>query len=149
MSTSLLVPVVDPLGVNEHQIGVTATSGGLLEAVRGTIRAGRYFDEGHSERRDPVVVLGPAAAQRLNVFQVDLRPAIFIGEQAFVVIGIIDDVAREPDLLNAIVMPDGTAREYFGLAAPAEVHIGEAMDVIAAELDTLLVRVMTTGPDGG
>jgi ABC-type antimicrobial peptide transport system permease subunit len=117
------VPVVDPLGINEHQISVVAGSGGLLEAVRGTIRTGRFFDEGHNERRDPVVVLGPAAAQRLNVFQIDIQPAIFIGEQAFVVIGIIDDVAREPDLLNAIVMPDGTAREYFGLAAPAEVHV--------------------------
>ena len=135
------VPVVDPLGVNEHQIGVVATSGGLLEAVRGTIRAGRYFDEGHSKRRDPVVVLGPAAAQRLNVFQVELRPAIFIGEQAFVVIGIIDDVAREPDLLNAIVMPDGTAREYFGLAAPAEVHIDAevgATQLIAEQAVTAL-----------
>ena len=117
------VPVVDPLGINEHQISVVAGSGGLLDAVRGTIRSGRFFDEGHNERRDPVVVLGPAAAQRLNVFQVDIQPAIFIGEQAFVVIGIIDDVAREPDLLNAIVMPDGTAREYFGLTAPAEVHV--------------------------
>lgn len=117
------VPFVDPLGINEHQINVIATSGGLLEAVRGTVRTGRFFDEGHNERRDPVVVLGPAAAQRLNVFQVDIQPAIFIGEQIFVVIGIIDDVAREPDLLNAIIMPDGTAREFFGLTAPAEVHI--------------------------
>lgn len=135
------VPVVDPLGINEHQISVIATSGGLLDAVRGEIRTGRYFDEGHNERRDPVVVLGPAAAQRLNVFQVDIRPAIFIGEQAFVVIGIIDDVAREPDLLNAIVMPDGTAREYFGLAAPAEVHIDAevgATQLIASQVTTAL-----------
>lgn len=117
------VPVVDPLGINEHQISVISTSGGLLDAVRGTIRTGRFFDEGHNERRDPVVVLGPAAAQRLNIFRLDTQPAIFIGEQSFTVLGIIDDVAREPDLLNAIVMPDGTAREFFGLNAPAEVHI--------------------------
>ncbi|MGY9081317.1 MAG: ABC transporter permease [Acidimicrobiales bacterium] len=117
------VPVVDPLGINEHQISVIATSGGLLDAVRGSIRTGRYFDNGHSDRADPVVVLGPAAAQRLNIFRLDTQPAIFIGEQSFTVLGIIDDVAREPDLLNAIVMPDGTAREFFALSAPAEVHI--------------------------
>lgn len=135
------VPVVDPLGINEHQISVIATSGGLLDAVRGTIQVGRYFDQGHNERRDPVVVLGPAAAQRLNVFQVDIRPAIFIGEQAFVVIGVIEDVAREPDLLNAIIMPDGTAREYFGLEAPAEVHIDAevgATQLIAEQATTAL-----------
>jgi len=117
------VPVVDPLGINEHQISVIATSGGLLDAVRGSIRTGRFFDNGHNDRRDPVVVLGPAAAQRLNIFRLDTQPAIFVGEQSFTVLGIIDDVAREPDLLNAIVMPDGTAREFFGLNAPAEVHI--------------------------
>lgn len=117
------VPVVDPLGINEHQISVISSSGGLLEAVRGSIRTGRFFDNGHNDRRDPVVVLGPAAAQRLNIFRLDTQPAIFIGEQSFTVLGIIDDVAREPDLLNAIVMPDGTAREFFGLNAPAEVHI--------------------------
>ncbi|MBT7429612.1 MAG: ABC transporter permease, partial [Ilumatobacter sp.] len=70
------VPVVDPLGINEHQINVVATSGGLLDAVRGSIRTGRYFDNGHSDRADPVVVLGPAAAQRLNIFRLDTQPAI-------------------------------------------------------------------------
>jgi len=117
------VPVVDPLGINEHQIGVIATSGGLFDAVRGTILTGRYFDEGHNQRADPVVVLGPAAAARLNIGRLDTQPAIFIGEQSFVVLGVIDDVAREPDLLNSIIMPDGTARTYFGLDAPGEVHI--------------------------
>ncbi len=117
------VPVVDPLGINEHQISVVASSGGLLDAVRGTIRSGRYFDERHNERGDPVVVLGPAAAQRLNIYRLDTQPAIFVGEQSFTVLGISENVAREPDLLNAIVMPDGTARKYFGLTAPAEVHI--------------------------
>ena len=117
------VPIVDPLGINEHQISVVASSGGLLEAVRGNIRTGRYFDNGHNERGDPVVVLGPAAAQRLNIFRLDTQPAIFIGEQSFTVLGILDDVERELDLLNSIIMPDGTAREFFGLKAPAEVHI--------------------------
>lgn len=126
------VPVVDPLGINEHQISVIATSGGLLDAVRGTVRTGRYFDEGHNERGDAVVVLGPAAADRLNVFRIDTQPAIFIGEQSFTVLGIIDEVAREPDLLNAIVMPDGTAKKFFGLEAPAEVHIDA--DVGATQL---------------
>ena len=117
------VPIVDPLGINEHQISVIATSGGLLDAVRGTIQTGRYFDNGHSDRGDPVVVLGPAAAQRLNIVRLDTQPAIFIGDQSFTVLGILEDVAREPDLLNAIILPDGTAQRFFDLQAPAEVHI--------------------------
>ena len=152
------VPVVDPLGINEHQISVVATSGGLLDAVRGSIRTGRYFDNGHSDRADPVVVLGPAAAQRLNIFRLDTQPAIFIGEQSFTVLGIIDDVSREPDLLNAIVMPDGTAREFFGLSAPAEVHIDAAvgattvlandrMTVTASGTDANMVQITLTPDD--
>lgn len=130
------VPVVDPLGINEHQISVIATSGGLFDAIRGEMRSGRYFDEGHNDRGDKVVVLGPAAAQRLNVFRVDTQPAITIGtddfEESFTVIGIIADVVREPDMLNAIIMPDGTAKKFYGLEAPSEVHIDA--EVGAAQL---------------
>lgn len=152
------VPVVDPLGINEHQISVIATSGGLLDAVRGTIQTGRYFDNGHSDRADAVVVLGPAAAQRLNVVRLDTQPAIFIGEQSFTVLGIIQDVAREPDLLNAIVLPDGTARRFFDLQAPAEVHIdaevgatsllaNERMTIEGSGVEANMVQIALTPDD--
>ncbi|MEM9035653.1 MAG: ABC transporter permease [Actinomycetota bacterium] len=126
------VPVVDPLGRNESQIPVVAASPGLFDATRATLRTGRTFDHGHSERGDPVVVLGPAAAARLRIDRVDNIPAIFIGDQSFAVIGILDDVARRPRLLSAIILPDGTARQQFALGAPAAVQI--EVDVGAASL---------------
>ncbi|MCP3892232.1 MAG: ABC transporter permease [Desulfobulbaceae bacterium] len=126
------VPVIDPLGQNEFQISVLAASPGLFDAVRATLTTGRDFDTGHGERVDNVAVLGPGAAGRLNVTRVDNTPAIFVGEEAFVVIGILDDVAREPDLLNAIIVTDGYARDRLGLLAPAEVHV--EVEVGAAEL---------------
>jgi len=117
------VPINDPLGQSEFAIDVYATSPGLLDAVAGRLATGRYFDEGHSERHDPVAVLGPGAARRLNIGRVDQQPALFVGDTTLVVIGVIDDVAREASLLDAILIPDGTARELFDLQAPAEVHI--------------------------
>lgn len=126
------VPVVDPLGQNEFQVPVIATSSGLFDAVRATLETGRFFDEGHNERGDNVVILGPGAARRLNVARVDNNPAIFVGETTFAVIGILRDVEREPDLLNAIIVPDGYAKDRLGLAAPAEVHID--VEIGAAEL---------------
>ena len=126
------VPVVDPLGRNEFQIPIRSASPGLFDAVRTQLRTGRVFDEGHSERGDPVAVLGPGAAARLRIDRVDNTPAIFVGDQSFAVIGIIDDVERQPGLLSAIVLPDGTARERFGLGAPAAVQI--QVDVGAAQL---------------
>ena len=117
------VPVQDPLGANEFQIQMIATSPGLFDAVRGTLRAGRWFDEGHDRRADNVAVLGRVAAERLNVSRIDIQPAVFVGDETLVVIGILEEVAREADLLSAIIVPNGYARLRFGLQAPAEVQI--------------------------
>ncbi|MBT8200639.1 MAG: ABC transporter permease, partial [Acidimicrobiia bacterium] len=113
----------DPLRQTEFSFNVYAASADLLASVRGTMATGRFFDEGHSNRADPVAVIGPAVANRLNLTRVDQQPAIKIGERIFSVIGIIEEVAREPSLLSAVVIPDGTARELYDLGAPAEVHI--------------------------
>lgn len=126
------VPVVDPLGQTEFQISMFSASPGLFDAVRGTIETGRFFDEGHNSRADAVAVLGPAAAERLNINRVDAQPAIFVGEHTLAVVGILRDVEREPDLLSAIIVPDGWSRATFGIAAPSEVHI--EVEVGAAQL---------------
>ncbi len=126
------VPVVDPLGLNEFQIKVVAASPGLFDAVRATLETGRFFDHGHNDRGDNVVVLGPGAANRLNITRLDNSPAIFIGEQTFAVVGVLRDVEREPDLLNAIIVTDGFARDRLGLLGPGEVHI--ETDIGATEL---------------
>ncbi len=126
------VPVIDPLGQTEFQIPVVAASPGLFDAARSTLFTGRFFDAGHDERADQVAILGPGAARRLNVTRVDNNPAIFIGEQSVAVIGVMSDTARRPDLLNAIIIPNGLARERFDLEAVAEVII--EVEVGAAEL---------------
>ncbi len=126
------VPVNDPQGQNEHTIPVIATSAGLFDAARATVLTGRTFDTGHNDRRDPVAVLGPGAAQRLNITNTANSPAIFVGDEAFIVVGILADVQRKPELLNAIIVPNTTARDRFGLQAPAEVVI--ETEIGAAEL---------------
>lgn len=117
------VPVNDPLRQNEFAIGIYAGSAGLFDTIGARLITGRFFDRGHSDNNDAVVVLGPGAAQRLNINRVDQQPAIFLGDEVMVVIGIIADVEREPVLLDAVIMPEGIARDRFGLEAPAEVLI--------------------------
>ncbi len=126
------VPVDDPLGQNEVQVPVVATSAGLFAAARAQVLTGRTFDVGHDQRADPVAVLGPGAARRLNVTQTANAPAIFVGDQPLVIVGILADVRRKPELLNAIIIPNGIARDRFGLSAPSEVLI--ETEVGAAEL---------------
>lgn len=117
------VPVNDPSQPAQSTPPVLTTSPGLLEAVRGKVVTGRYFDEGHSERADRVVVLGAKAAAALGVNRVDSQPSIFIDERPYTVIGIIDDVQRRSDLLNAVILPAGTALADFEPTKPEEVQV--------------------------
>lgn len=117
------VPVADPLAANAIQLPVVAASPGLLEAAQGTMQTGRWFDPIHDERAERVAVLGPGAAERLNVDRVDHQPTVFIGDEPVVVIGILDDVARQADLLGAVIIPEGTAAARFGLTAPDRVVV--------------------------
>ena len=117
------VPVNDPSQPPPVSPPVFAATEGLLDAVRGVTTAGRFFDAGHDERADRVVVLGARAAERLGVSRVDRQPSIFIGDRSYAVIGIIDEVARRSDLLDGVILPMGTARTDFGLGAPEELHL--------------------------
>jgi ABC-type antimicrobial peptide transport system permease subunit len=70
-----------------------------------------------------VVVIGSNAAERLHINRVDNQPAIYIGERLYVVIGILADVQRQPALLGALIIPEGTARREFGLTSPGSAQI--------------------------
>ena len=126
------VKLDDPTARNEFQIDVLAASPGLLAAVKGELRMGRWFDAGHESRADDVVVLGPGAAQDLNIYRVDQQPVVFVGDQPYVVMGVLRDVARESELLNAIIMPEATARKHYDYTSGNTIQIDVALG--AAEL---------------
>ena len=121
--TITAVPVNDPSEPATFSPPVLATSGGLLEAVRGSVVTGRYFDEGHNARGDRVVVLGVEAAGQLGINRVDSQPSIFIGEKSYTVIGIVEVEDNAVDLNDSVIMPLGTARAQFGLATADELQI--------------------------
>lgn len=113
----------DPKNQTAFKLTISAASPGLFRAVRAEIRTGTVFDSGHSQRADRVAVLGPNAAQRLGITRVDQLPAITIGDDLFLVIGILDSVARQPDLRGAVIIPEGTARQFYRLANPGVVVV--------------------------
>lgn len=108
-------------------LSLVATSGDLLGTELGTLSAGRMFDGGHSDRADPVVVLGSRAADRLGVNRLDRQPSIFIGDRPYLVVGILGDVQRRTDLLDAVVVPDGTAIARFGITGPQQLDVRTAV----------------------
>jgi macrolide transport system ATP-binding/permease protein len=116
-------PVRDPANQSAFKLAIRAASPGMFRAVRAELKTGRLFDAGHSSRTDRVAVLGPDAAQRLGITSLDRLPAIYIGDQIYLVIGILSDVARKPELLGSVIIPEGTAQRYFGLAGPGNVIV--------------------------
>jgi macrolide transport system ATP-binding/permease protein len=116
-------PVQDPLNQSAFKLSVHAASPDLFRAVRAKLKAGRLPDSGNSSRADRVVVLGPDAASRLGITSLSQLPAILIGDHLYLVVGILSDVARKPELLGSVIIPEGTARQYFGLAGPGMVVV--------------------------
>jgi macrolide transport system ATP-binding/permease protein len=116
-------PVTDPRAQTDFKLSVQAASPGLYEAVRADLEAGRFPDVGHSDRADRVAVLGSAAALRLGIVGVEQLPAVTIGDHLYQVIGILRNVGRQPDLLGSVIIPEGVARQDFGLARPESVIV--------------------------
>jgi macrolide transport system ATP-binding/permease protein len=116
-------PVTDPLNPSAFKLAVRAASPELFRAVRAELATGRLPDAGHSGRADRVAVLGPDAALRLGINGLEQLPAIYIGDHLYLVVGILRDVARKPELLGSVIIPEGTARRYFRLAGPGTVVV--------------------------
>ena len=93
---------------------VVAASPGLLRALGPSLAEGRLFDAFHDSHQERVVVLGAAAARRLAISTLAVRPAVFIGGVPFTVVGVLSDVQRLPDMLFAAIVPRHTAEAMWG-----------------------------------
>lgn len=133
--------VNDPLAPDSLTAPVVAASPSLYAAVGGRLAAGRWFDVGHDRRADPVAVVGRNVANQLRLADLRQRPAVFVGDRPFTVIGVLAAVDRDDSLLGAVVIPEGLARTVYGLAAPTSVVIQTrigAAKLIAAQAPTAL-----------
>jgi ABC-type lipoprotein release transport system permease subunit len=117
------VPVVDVTGEYEHVAPVLAASAGLLDAVRGHIALGRWFDEGHVRRGDPVAVIGADLAAELGINRLEVQPGLYIGEHYFTVIGVVDEALRDRGFLGAVIITSTAGANYFGVDRPERVVI--------------------------
>jgi putative ABC transport system permease protein len=94
-------------------IPIIAATPGAINASLAVSATGRLYDQFHQDRAEHVAVLGRVAADQLGITRIDNQPVVFLGDTAYSVIGILDDVARNPDLLLAIIIPTTTANTQF------------------------------------
>jgi putative ABC transport system permease protein len=105
-----------PASDNGVRIGlpVTAASPGALLASGAQLSSGVLFNQFHENSAQNVALLGKAAAAQLGILSLVNEPAIFIGGQAFTVIGILAADPRLPQLNLGVTVPDSTALRLWG-----------------------------------
>ena len=127
-------------------ISVVATEPHLLATLGGTVADGRFLDEVTSSY--PTVVLGSEAAARLGITDVDDRPMVWLGDEWFLVIGILDSVPLAPDIDRSALVGYEIAEELFGIdEAPSTVRVRTDPDHVQAVRDVLAETANPEAPE--
>ncbi len=119
----------DPTAVTDRTLPAVAATSGLLEVLGASIKQGRFFDDGHVARHDRVAVLGESAAKLVGITRIDDAPTVFVNNEPFTVIGIIDNIGRASELgmASAVIMPYTSANDRLRTGNPTEVLIRTAL----------------------
>ena len=91
-------------------ISVQAVDSKLLNVLAGSLADGVWFDDAKSGF--PTVVLGSVAAERLGIREVTGVQPLWLGEQWFIVIGILTTFELAPDLDRAALVGHSAAETY-------------------------------------
>lgn len=100
--------------VNPNRTGgidVVATHIDLLETLNGTIVEGTWFDDATASFTN--VVLGSEAATRLGISSVDDGPQVFLGDEWFTVVGILDEFPLAANLDRSVLIGQEAAVAVF------------------------------------
>jgi len=93
---------------------VLGASPGYLHAAHARVSTGRLFDSLLRSRGERVAVIGRGLAAELGIGRLDAQQAIFLDGTPFTVIGVVDEVDRDPAILKSVIVPDVTARKEWG-----------------------------------
>jgi putative ABC transport system permease protein len=101
--------------IDKHQtngLAVNAARPELLDTVSGTVASGRWLDNALAEY--PAVVLGATAADRLGIHRTDGDVAVWLDDQWFTVVGILDPVPLAPELDSSAMIGWPVATSLLG-----------------------------------
>lgn len=96
-----------------------AATPGAVAAMEPKIVHGVGFDSFIQRDRQHVALLSSVAAGRLHVSRLDSRPAIFIDDTPYTVIGIFESVQRATDTALGFIIPASTALQEYGNPDPS------------------------------
>jgi putative ABC transport system permease protein len=139
---SPLIPAIDT-----NALGVQAASLGLLPAVRTSIAQGHYLNA--ATAREPVAVLGAAAAQRLGIDRVFSGERIWLGGQWFYVAGILRPALLAPGIDSSVLVGFPAAQRYLGFDGhPSTIYVRAQTDQVDAVHNVLAATANPQNPGG-
>ena len=131
---------------NTNAISVVAASLGLPDAVRTTVKAGRFLNAATADQ--PVAVLGVNAARRLGIDRIYQNERIQVGGQWFYVAGILNDATLAPSLNGAVMVGWGAAEKYLNFDGhPSTVYVRADTEQVNEVSGVLAATANPASPD--
>ena len=133
--------------INTNALTVDAASMGLPATVGTSLAQGRWLNA--ATAREPVAVLGAAAAQRLGVDRIYPGERIWLGGQWFYVTGILRQAVLAPALDSAVFVGFPAAEKYLGFDGhPSTVYLRTATSKVQAVDNLLAYQANPQNPTG-
>ena len=122
--------------INTNALSVQATSLGLPRTVGTSVAQGRFLNQ--ATAREPVAVLGAAAASRMGIDRIHPRERIWVGGQWFYLVGILHPAVLAPEIDSAVLIGFPAAKHYLGFDGhPSQVYLRAHTDQVNAVHDLL------------
>lgn len=135
---SPLIPSIDT-----NALTVDAASLGLLSAVGTTVSKGTWLNAATAQ--EPVAVLGAAAAQRMGIDEIFQGERIWLGNQWFYVVGILNQAVLTPEIDSSVLVGFPAAESYLDYDGhPSEIYLRAVTSQVNA-VDSVLAA--TANPE--
>jgi putative ABC transport system permease protein len=122
--------------INTNALSVRTTSLDLPATVGTSVAQGRFLNP--ATAREPVAVLGPAAAGRLGIDRLYPGERIWVGHQWFYLAGILHPAVLAPEIDSAVLIGIPAAQTYLGFDGhPSQIYLRAATDQVDAVHDVL------------
>ncbi len=149
LAVSALPQGVDGPG-NTAQIVVSAATPGLFGEAGASLHVGRAYDWFAEARGARVAVVGIGAARQLGIASIVPGITIRIEGMNFVVVGVLADTRRHPEMLSRIMIPSAAARTYWPGYDPgdaATMYVQTAVGATAVVGAQLTAALRPDAPD--
>jgi putative ABC transport system permease protein len=122
--------------ISTNGLTVAAATLGLPATVGTSVAEGRYLNG--AAAREPVAVLGAAAAQRMGIDRIWPGERIWVGGQWFYIVGILAPATLAPEIDSSVLVGFAAAEKYLHFDGhPSEIYV-RAQNTRVTAVDNLL-----------